>query len=243
MAPLFYLIDPPLDDHVEYINAVLAVSCEDFLDFMWNPTHPIWRSLMVREEMHDYRIVNGSLDSAANIELERQMHVPLAPARATQHIRVTSEKNKSFVTRQLYTITDNMPMSDQFDVCERWDVIGLNSKRCQVRMSGRAVWHPTWHLMMGMINGMVSDTFNQCRINFIEGEFMLLSPRTKVALRNDGTQTANSKFLANKLTSFLYVTYSPETTKSPVVNIWHSNWKKKQDTKVGLVSLRESLSF
>ena len=64
--------------------------------------------------------------------------------------------------------------SDQFDVCERWDVIKVSSEQCRVRMSGRAVWHSSWHLMMGMINGMVSDTFDQCRINFIDGESVAL---------------------------------------------------------------------
>lgn len=66
-----------------------------------------------------------------------------------------------------------MPVSDKFDVCERWDVKPISSSQCQVRMSGRAVWKQN-HLLKAMITGMVSDSFNKYTKNFLNGTTTVL---------------------------------------------------------------------
>ena len=96
----------------------------------------------------------------------------MGPDEAPQHITLTTDfdKKHGFETRQLYTVTENMPVSDKFNVCERWDVKPVGDNYCQVRMSGKADWSVSWHILMGLINGLVSQSFNKLKTNFIEGK-------------------------------------------------------------------------
>ena len=103
----------------------------------------------------------------------RKMHAPMGPDEAPQHITLTTDfdKKNDFETRQLYTVTDDMPVSDKFNVCERWDAKPVGENYCQVRMSGRADWKVNWHILMGLINGLVSQSFNKLKKNFIDGKW------------------------------------------------------------------------
>lgn len=59
LRSLFYLKKNsvgPVDPHVEYVNVVLALSCDDFWQIMWNPANEIWQQMMIREEIRDYTI-------------------------------------------------------------------------------------------------------------------------------------------------------------------------------------------
>ena len=57
----------PIKPHLEYINVVLGLSCDDFFDLMWNPANEIWQEIMVLEEMSDYTIGKFPVDKVITL--------------------------------------------------------------------------------------------------------------------------------------------------------------------------------
>jgi len=117
-------------------------------------------------------LVSGK-KSGGKVDWMRKMHAPMGPNQAVQHLEFSEEFTKSsrgdeIHTIQIHTKTDSMPFADKFDVRERWDIVDIAGRACQVRMTTRTIWSVRFHMFMSLVNSLATKGAEKYANNMIK---------------------------------------------------------------------------